>query len=347
MSIDLTTRYLGLNLRSPVVPSASPMGQRIETLKRMADAGAGAVVLPSLFEEQIEHDDMQLHGVLDLVAESNPEALSYLPEFDDYNTGADTYLRHLEATKHELDVPVIASLNGISAGGWIAHAKRMQQAGADALELNVYFIAADPELTGDEVEDRYVKLVEAVRAEISIPLAVKIGPFFSSVGHMAHRLVAAGADGLVLFNRFMQPDIDLETLRVDPALHLSSSEELRLPLRWIAILRERVHGSLALTTGVHTAQDALKGLLVGADVVMMASALLHEGPEHVATVVAGVETWMAEHGYDSVGQLRGSMSMANVPNPVAFARANYARLVTSFVSPYDWRGAEVQGELRA
>ncbi len=337
MSVDLTTRYLGLDLRSPVLPSASPLGQRIETLKRIQDAGAGAVVLPSLFEEQIEHDELQLSGVLDLQAESNPEALSYLPEFEDYNTGSDAYLRHLEACKHDLEIPVIAIINGVSTGGWISQAKRMQDAGADAVELNVYFIAADPDQTGDDVEMRYVKLVEAVRAEVTIPLAVKIGPFFSSVGHMAHRLVAAGADGLVLFNRFMQPDIDLEELTLDPALHLSDSTELLLPLRWIGILRDRVRCSLALTTGVHSSEDAVKALLVGTDVVMMASALLHEGPDFVNTVLRGIERWMDERGYESVEQLRGSMSMANVPNPVAYARANYARLVTSFVSPYDWR----------
>ena len=337
MTVDLRTRYLGLDLRSPVLPSASPLGQRIETLKKLQDAGAGAVVLPSLFEEQIEHDELQLSGVYDLMADSNPEALSYLPEFEDYNTGADAYLRHLEACKHDLEIPVIGSINGISTGGWISQARRMQEAGADAVELNVYFIAADPDETSDEVEMRYVKLVEAVRAEVTVPLAVKVGPFFSSIGHMAHRLVAAGADGLVLFNRFMQPDIDLEELTLDPAVHLSDSTELLLPLRWTGILRDRVRCSLALTTGVHTSEDAVKGLLVGADVVMMASALLHEGPEHVHTVLRGIERWMDERGYDSVEQLRGSMSMANVPNPVAYARANYARLVTSFVSPYAWR----------
>ncbi|HEX6844733.1 MAG TPA: dihydroorotate dehydrogenase-like protein [Actinomycetota bacterium] len=337
MTVDLSTRYLGLDLVSPLVPSASPMGQQIDTLRALQDAGAGAVVLPSLFEEQVEHDELQLHGVLDLVADAHPEALTYLPEFEDYNTGAESYLRHLEASASELEIPVIGSLNGISIGGWVAQAKRMQEAGAAALELNVYFIAADPDETADEVERRYVELVEAVRAEITIPLAVKIGPFFSSVGHISHRLVAAGADGLVLFNRFMQPDIDLETMTVAPRLHLSTSAELLLPLRWIGILRDRVHASLALTTGVHTAEDVLKGLLVGADVVMTASALLHEGPAYVRTLLDGVAAWMDEHEYASVHELRGSMSLANVPNPVAYARANYAKLVTSFVSPYDWR----------
>jgi dihydroorotate dehydrogenase (fumarate) len=337
MTVDLRTRYLGLDLANPIVPSASPLGQRIETLHRLEDAGAAAVVLPSLFEEQIEHEELQIHGALEAGADSFAEALSYMPEFEDYNTGADAYLSHVEATKKELRIPVIASLNGISLGGWTSYAKRIQEAGADALELNVYFIAADPDEPGEAVERRYVDLVGAIRAEITIPLAVKIGPFFSSVGHMARRLVDAGADGLVLFNRFMQPDIDLDELRVDPSLRLSTSDELRLPLRWIAILHGQMRASLAATTGIHTSADALKLLLAGADVVMMASALLHEGPEHVGTVVHGLEAWMAEREYSSVSQLRGSMSQSNIPNPVAFARANYAQLVTSFVSPYDWR----------
>lgn len=340
MTPDLTTRYLGLGLTTPVVPSASPMGQRIDTMRALQDAGAGAIVLPSLFEEQIEHDELQLHGVLDLVADAHPEALTYLPGFDDYNTGADTYMRHLEASANELTIPVIASLNGISLGGWVAQARRMQDAGAAALELNVYFIAADPDETADEVEQRYIELVQAVRAEVSIPLSVKIGPAFSSIGHMAHRLVAAGADGLVLFNRFLQPDIDLETLSVTSVLHLSEPSEMLLPLRWIAVLRDRVHASLALTTGVHSATDAVKGLLAGADVVMMASALLREGPEHLRTVLDEISAWLDDNGYTSVDELRGSMSLRNVPNPVAYARANYAKLVTSFVSPYEWRGAD-------
>ncbi len=339
---DLRTTYLGLDLANPIVPSASPLGQRIDTLRRLQDAGAAAIVLPSLFEEQIEHEEMQIHGVLEAGADSFAEAPSYLPAFEDYNTGSDAYLRHLEATKGELEIPVIASLNGISLGGWTKHARRMQDAGADALELNVYFIAADADESGVGVERRYIDLVEGVRSEITIPLAVKIGPFFSSVGHMARRLVDAGADGLVLFNRFMQPDIDLDTLRVDPTLTLSSSDELRLPLRWIAILHGRIEASLASTTGVHTSADALKMLLAGADVVMMASALLHHGPEHVAVVLRELEAWMDEREYTSVEQLRGSMSQANIDNPVAFARANYAQLVTSFVSPYDWRMRETE-----
>jgi dihydroorotate dehydrogenase (fumarate) len=347
MSVDLGTRYLGMDLANPVVPSASPMGQRVGTLKALEEAGAAAVVLPSLFEEQVEHEELQIAGALDVGADTFAEALTYLPDFEAYNTDATAYLHHVEAAKSELAIPVIGSLNGISPGGWLAYARRIQEAGADALELNVYFIAADPDESPDAVEDRYVDLVRTVRAEISIPLAVKIGPYFSSVGHMANRLVAAGADGLVLFNRFMQPDIDLDTLTIDPTLKLSTSEELTLQLRWIGVLRDRVNASIACTTGVHTAADALKALLVGADVTMMASALLHHGPSHVTSVLEGIDTWLDEHGYESVEQAKGSMSMRNVPNPVAFARANYARLVTSFTSPYDWRMAEPPGDLRA
>ncbi|HET9672625.1 MAG TPA: dihydroorotate dehydrogenase-like protein, partial [Actinomycetota bacterium] len=225
MTVDLGTRYLGLDLRNPLVVSASPIGQRADSLRRAEGAGAAAVVLPSLFEEQIEHEELQLHGVLEASRDASPEALTYLPEFEDYDVGVQPYLRHLEASKRELGIPVIASLNGIGPGGWVASARLMESAGADAIELNVYVVAADPLEAGASVEQRYVDLVEAVRAEITVPLAVKIGPFFSSVGHVAHRLLAAGADGLVLFNRFMQPDIDLETLRIDPTLHLSTSHE--------------------------------------------------------------------------------------------------------------------------
>jgi dihydroorotate dehydrogenase (fumarate) len=340
VSPDRTTRYLGLELRSPVVPSASPLGQRIDTLHALEDAGAGAVVLPSLFEEQIEHEESQVHGFYELTSDSHPEALTYLPQLEDYTSGSTAYLRHLEASARELEIPVIASLNGVSTGGWVAHARRMEEAGAAAIELNVYFIAADPTETSEHVEARYEELVCAVRAGIGIPLAVKIGPYFSSIGHVAQRLVTAGADGLVLFNRFMQPDIDLDTLTLDDTVHLSTSEELSLPLRWIGILRDRVMASLALTTGVHTWRDVAKALLVGADVAMTASALLRGGPGRVADMLDGLDGWMREQEYASVRQLKGSMSMANVPNPVAYARANYARLVTSFVSPYDWRGVD-------
>ena len=344
MSVDLRTTYLGLELANPLVPSASTLSARTDTLKRLQEAGASAIVMQSLFEEQIEHDELQAHRVVETGAESFPEALSYLPEVEDYNTGPDEYLRHLEASKKELEIPVIGSLNGASTGGWVRYGKLIQDAGADALELNVYFVASDPDESGEQVERRYLDLVAAVRASVTIPLAVKVGPYFSAMANMARRLEGAGADGLVLFNRFFQPDIDLDTLRVDPTLHLSTSDELRLPLRWIAILHGRVSCSLAATTGVWTPEDAVKLLLAGADVTMMASALFRHGPEHLRTVLEGVRTWLEEHEYASVEQLRGSMSQAHVADPVAYARSNYMQMLVSFSSPYDWR--EIPGSVQ-
>ncbi len=338
MSVDLRTSYLGLELANPLVPSASTISSRIDNLKRLQDAGAAAVVMQSLFEEQIEHEEVELHRVLEGHTESFAESLTHFPELGDYNTGPDEYLRHLERTRRELQIPVIGSLNGVSRGGWVRYAKLIQDAGADALELNVYFVAADADETGERVERRYLELVATVRETLTIPLAVKVGPYFSSLANMARRLVEAGADGLVLFNRFFQPDIDLETLQVDPTLHLSTSEELRLPLRWIAILHGRVSGSLAATTGVHTAEDAVKLILAGADVTMMASCLFRNGPEHLRSLLDGVEGWLHEHEYGSVEQAKGSVSQANVADPVAFARANYMEMLVSYSSPYDWRG---------
>lgn len=344
MSVDLRTTYLGLELANPIVPSASTLSSRIDTLRRLQDAGAAAVVMQSLFEEQIEHDEVQIHRMLETGAESNPEARSYVPDMGDYNTGPDEYLRHLEATKRQLEIPVIGSLNGVSEGGWTRYARLIEAAGADALELNIYLIAAEPHTSGAEVEQRYVDLVATVRQQVSIPLAVKIGPSFSSLPHMAGRLVEAGADGLVLFNRFLQPDIDLETLRVDPTLHLSSSDEVLLPLRWIAILHGHLRASIAATTGVWTAADAVKLLLVGADVTMMASALFRHGPEHLGVVLDGVRAWLEERGYESVEQLKGSVSQANVADPEAFARANYMQMLVDYTSPYDWR--EIPGSVQ-
>jgi dihydroorotate dehydrogenase (fumarate) len=345
MTADLRTTYLGLELANPVVPSASTLSSRSDTLKRLQDAGAAAVVFQSLFEEQIEHEELELHRVMEQGSESFAEALTYLPEMEEYNTGPDEYLRHLEASKRELTIPVIGSLNGSSEGGWLKYARLIQDAGADALELNVYYIAADPEETGEQVEQRYLDLVASVRSSVQIPLAVKVGPFFSSVANMSRRLVEAGADGLVLFNRFMQPDIDLETLAVDPTLHLSTAEEVRLPLRWIGILRGRVEASLAATTGVHGPEEAIKLILAGADVTMMASALFRRGPEHVGTVVEGIRTWLDEHEYESVEQAKGSVAQCNVANPAAFARSNYMQMLVNFTSDYDWR--EIPGSVQA
>jgi dihydroorotate dehydrogenase (fumarate) len=343
--VDLHTKYLGLSLENPIVPSASTLSSRIDTLKRMQEAGAAAVVMQSVFEEQIEHEEVQVHRFVETGAESQPEAASYFPDLEDYNTGPDEYLRHLEACVRELEIPVIGSLNGSTTGGWLRYAKLIEQAGAAALELNVYFVAADPDEEGWQVEQRYLDLVKAVRASVSIPLAVKIGPFFSSMANMAVRLTEAGADGLVLFNRFLQPDIDLDTLGVDPTLHLSTSDELRLPLRWIAILRGRVAASLAATSGVHTSEDAIKLLLAGADVTMMASALFRRGPEHVGVVLEGVRAWLEERGYATLEQAKGSVSQENVADPAAFARANYMAMLVNYSSAYDWRG--IPGSVQA
>lgn len=331
---DLSTRYLGLELRSPLVASASPLTGELEGLRRVERAGAGAVVLPSLFEEQLEHDALELDRMLSTGAESFPEALSYFPELEGYDTGPDSYLEMVRAAKAELAIPVIASLNGESPGGWVRFARLIEDAGADALELNVYHVAADPHESAADVERRYCELVAHVRAAVRLPLAVKIGPYFSALPHTARALVQAGADGLVLFNRFYQPDLDLETLDVTPHLVLSNSGELRLPLRWIAILHGEVHASLALTTGVHTAQDALKALLAGADVAMMTSALLIHGPEWLARVEAGMLEWLEEHEYASVAQLRGSVSRRAAANPSAFERVNYMKELASFSSRF-------------
>jgi dihydroorotate dehydrogenase (fumarate) len=335
---DLSTRYLGLDLGSPLVASASPLTGHLDTLEALEAAGAAAVVLPSLFEEQIEHEELQLAAVLEHGAESFGEALSYFPELDDYNTGPDAYLELVGRAKASLDIPVIASLNGSSEGGWVRYARLLEDAGADAIELNVYAVEADGSTSGRAVEERTLGLVASVREAVSLPLAVKVGPFYSAFAHMAGRLAEAGADGLVLFNRFLQPDIDLETLSVSPELHLSSPEELRLPLRWIAILRGRVPVDLAATGGAHSASDVVKLLLAGADVVMLASALLRHGPGHVDALRGDVAAWLAEREYESVEQLKGSMSQAAAPDPAAFERSQYMRALISYAQPPGKRG---------
>jgi len=328
---DLRTTYLGLELSNPVVASASPLSGSLDTLRRLEDAGAGAVVLQSLFEEQIEHEELHVHHVMEAGAGTQPETCAYFPELDDYNTGPRAYLDHLEAARSAIDIPVIASLNGSTAGGWVRYARLMGEAGADAIELNVHFVPTDPTVSGAEVEARYLDLVAAVRRATRVPLAVKIGPHFSSLPHVARRLVEAGADGLVLFNRFLEPDIDLETLTVTPTVHLSTPDELRLPLRWIAVLHGQVACSLAATTGVHGPRDAIKLLLAGADVTMMASALLLQGPERMREVRDGIAEWLAEREYDSVAQMKGSMSRRSVADPGDYERANYMRALTGYV----------------
>jgi dihydroorotate dehydrogenase (fumarate) len=333
MNPDLTTRYLGLELKNPLVVAACPLTGQVESLRRLEEAGAAAVVLPSLFEEQLVHDQMAVYRFYESGAENFPESLSYFPELDDYNTGPAPYMRLISVAKKVVTVPVIASLNGTSRGGWVRHARQIQEAGADALELNIYFVCTEPYVSGEQLESRYVDLVSAVREVVTIPLAVKIGPFFSSLPNMASRLVQAGAKGLVLFNRFLQPDIDLETLRVVPKLVLSTSDELRLPLRWIAILRAFFDVSLAATTGVHTAEDVLKLLLTGADVTMVASALYRHGPDHIRTLLDGVRAWLEAREYRSVSQMKGRLSQVNAPDPAAFERANYIRTLVHFAGP--------------
>jgi len=330
MTPDLSTTYLGLRLRSPIVASASPLTSNLDSLLDFERHGVGAAVLPSLFEEQIEHEQIDVHELLEHQTHSFGEALSWFPELEDYATGSEAYLEHLRQAKAALEIPVIASLNGVSPGGWLRYARLCEDAGADALELNVYAVETDLELSAADVEARTIRLVQEVRAAVSIPLAVKVGPFYSAFAHMASQLSDAGADGLVLFNRFLQPDIDLETLEISPRLALSTTAELRLPLCWIAILRGRVPVSLAGTTGVHDWQSALKLLLVGADVVMVASVALARGTSVVADLHDGLLAWMAEREYTSIEQLKGSMSQASCPDPTAFERGNYMRALVSY-----------------
>jgi dihydroorotate dehydrogenase (fumarate) len=332
MSISIRTKYLNLDLKNPLVASASPLTGRIDSLMKLEEAGAAAVVLPSLFEEQVTREEVEIALLYDFGNEGFAEAQSYLPEMESYNTGPGNYLRLVRQAKQSLTVPVIGSLNGTSNGGWIHYGKMIEEAGADALELNIYFLATDPEMTANQVENQYLELVSSVRGAVSIPLAVKVGPFFSSMANMAKKLFAAGADGLVLFNRFLQPDIELETLTVEPHLVLSSSDELRLPLRWIAILRSYFEQSLAATSGVHTSDDVVKLLLAGADVAMTTSAVLKHGPGVITDLLVGLRSWLEEKEYVSVAQMKGSLSQRNSPDPAAFERANYIKTIQSYSS---------------
>jgi len=335
MTVDISTSYLGLELTNPLVPSASPLTGKLETLRQLEEAGAGAVVLPSLFEEQIEHDSWAVHDLYEYGSAISPEAFGgYVPEMESYNTGPDHYLELLEKAKDKLSIPVIASLNGMSPGGWTKYAKYMEEAGADALELNVYRVATEIDITGSEIEQNYADLVADVKESIRIPLAVKISPYFSSLASMARRLTEAGADGLVLFNRFYQPDINLDELKVKPDVVLSSPVNLRLPLRWTAILRGRVNCSIAASSGVHTGEDVVKLILAGADVTQMASALLKYGPSHLATVLFEMESWFSEREYTSIEQGKGSLSQVHSSDPEAFERTNYMRSLVSYSSRY-------------
>jgi dihydroorotate dehydrogenase (fumarate) len=338
MTVDLRTRYLGLELRSPLVASPSPLTRELDTARQLVDAGAAAIVLPSLFEEEILYEELQLNQTLDAGADQYAEALDYFPAFDTFAGAGDQYLARLRTIKAGVGVPVIASLNASTAGGWVRYARLMQEAGADALELNLYHVAADPDRSGSDMEAADLALIAAVRSAITIPLAVKLSPYYSSMASFGRRAVEHGANGLVLFNRFYQPDFDLESLEVVPRLELSRPWELRLPMRWLAILRPQLGPgvSLAATSGVHAGTDAVKALMVGADVAMTTSAVLHHGPDHLRTIEAELVAWMTEHEYESVSQLRGSATQAAVEDPAAFERANYMRTLRSWVPPRDF-----------
>jgi dihydroorotate dehydrogenase (fumarate) len=329
-TIDLTTHYLGLTLKSPLVASSSPMCQDVGNVRRMEDSGAAAVVLQSLFEEQIEIDENELDRFLTESAGLSPEATTQFPDLLRPTMGPDAYLAHIAKCKQAVRIPIIASLNGTTTGGWLHYARQMQQAGADALELNIYHIAVDPDADAAQVEQRYVDLVQAVKSEVTIPVAVKLGPYFSSMANFAKKLDAAGAGALVLFNRFYQPDYNLETLEVVPNLTLSNSSELLLRLHWIAVIYGHVKADLALTGGVHTAADVVKAMMAGAKIAMMTSALLKRGIPHLDTVTTELLIWLAEREYDSIRQMQGSMSRNAVPQPQAFERANYLRVLSSY-----------------
>lgn len=328
--MDLTTTYMGLKLKNPLVPSASPLTAEVGSIRALEDAGAAAVVLHSLFEEQLTHEAAELEYHLEHGTESFAESLSYFPQVDEFKLGPEEYLSQIAKAKEAVDIPVIASLNGATVGGWTDYAKQMAQAGADALELNVYYVATDPQLSAQDVENRYVEILQAVKRSVSIPVALKISPFFSATAGMVTRLDEAGADALVLFNRFYQPDIDLEQLEVVPNLELSSSHEMRLPLRWIAILRGHVKASLAATSGIATGQDVLKLLMVGADVTQVCSVLLRKGIGQLSEILKEAKDWAVAHEYESVEQLKGCLSQKSVADPAAFERANYMKTLSSY-----------------
>ena len=328
--MSLSTNYLGLVLKNPIVASSSPLSHTVDSIQRLEDAGASAVVMYSLFEEQITFDSLYVDHYLRNNTNSFAESLSYFPEMDEYNVWPDEYLNLIRRAKESVDIPIIGSLNGVSIGGWTNYAGLIEDAGADALELNIYYVPTSLEITGREVEDMYIDMLRQVKRSVTIPVAIKLSPFFSSVAHMSKRLVDNGANGLVLFNRFYQPDLDLDKLEVAPRLVLSNSNELRLPLRWVAILYGRILADLAITSGVHTSEDVLKGLMAGAKVTMMASELLQNGVRRIKEVLREVEAWMDEHEYASVAQMIGSMSQQHCAEPAAFERANYMKTLDSY-----------------
>lgn len=328
--VDLKTHYLGLELKNPLVASASPLSKKVDGIRRLEDAGVSAVVMYSLFEEQIVHESLALDHYLTRGSDSFAEALTYFPDLGRYNVGPEGYLDLIRKAKESVSIPIIGSLNGVSSGGWIEYARLIQEAGADALELNLYYLPTDPALTAEELEANYITLVADIRRQIRIPLAVKLSPFFTALPNFAHKLAQAGANGLVLFNRFYQPDFDIETLEVVPSLVLSTSEELRLPLRWIAILYGRVAVDMALSSGVHTGQDVIKALMAGAKVAMTTSALLKHGVKRASEILQEMQEWMETFEYQSVQQMIGSMSQQAVAEPAAFERANYMKALLTY-----------------
>jgi dihydroorotate dehydrogenase (fumarate) len=330
--VDLSTTYLGLKLKNPLVASASPLSEKVETVKELEGAGISAIVMYSLFEEQIIHESLELDHFLFYGTELSNEIDSFYPQTGKYTLKADAYVEQLNKIKQVVNIPVIGSLNGVSSGGWIKYARKIEDAGADALELNLYFLPTNPAQTATQIEENYITLVHDIRKSINIPLAVKLSPFFTSIPNIARRLAEAGANGLVLFNRFYQPDFDLEALEVVPNLILSTSNELRMPLRWIAILYGQIKADLALTTGIHTAEDVVKTTMAGASVAMIASLLLAEGINRIPIILADLEKWMTIHEYDSIQQMKGSLSQKSVAEPAAFERANYMKVLNSYKS---------------
>jgi dihydroorotate dehydrogenase (fumarate) len=328
--IDLSTSYLGMELRNPIVVSASPLSKKITNLQRLEEAGASAIVMYSLFEEQIINESHALDHYLSRGTDSFAEALSYYPDLPHYNLEPDRYLEHVARVKRSVSIPVIGSLNGVSPGHWLEYAQKIEQAGADAIELNIYYLPTDPHLSSSELEEIYITLLRDLRSQVHIPIALKLSPFFTALPYMLRRFADEGAQGFVLFNRFYQPDIDLEQLDIVPTVNLSTSSDLLLPLRWIAILSGQIKADFALTSGVHTAQDVLKAMMVGARVTMLASTLLAHGAGRVGEILHGIETWMTDHDYVSIRQMQGSMSQQSVAEPAAFERANYMRALNSF-----------------
>ena len=328
--MDLSTTYLGLKLRTPLVPAASPLSEDVDTIEQMEDAGASAVILYSLFEEQLRQDSVELAQHLEHGTFSTPEALTYFPEPEEFRLGPEEYLNHIAKAKKAVEIPIIASLNGSSVGGWTQYAKAIQQAGADALELNIYYIPTDLDQTSAQIELNYLEILKAVKSAVTIPVAVKLSPFFTNFANMSKRLDTAGADGLVLFNRFYQPDVDLENLEIRPHILLSTPMAMRVPLRWIALLYGRIDANLAATSGIHRASDVLKMLMAGADVTQLCSALLRHGVRQIGVIERDLVAWMEEHEYESVSQLKGSLSQKNCADPSAFERAQYMKAISQF-----------------